>query len=116
MGTEYVLVDRVGRNLLEVGKLWSFDCAASDFFAAGLTRERILAGKMPDPNGNGEDNIADEMARWQAEVCEGRPLSVHGDTWDPPEWEDPDPPFGLRPGWTLWTIRWGGEPYRTGVP
>lgn len=113
MGTAHYLVDHVGQNVLDIGKAWSLDLAAMDFYNDGLTPERIAAGRMADPYDNGEDSLADDILRWQAEVCGGRPLQGFNEYQDPLPWEEPDGGWTVtRKGWTVYEWAGGDPPYR----
>lgn len=112
MGTAHYLVDPVGKRVLDIGKALSLDLAAMDFYAGGLTPERIAAGRMADPYDNGGDSLADDVLRWQAEVCGGRPLQGFNEHQDPLPWESQDGGWWTtRDGWTLYEWCRGNPPY-----
>lgn len=104
MGTEFWLVDREGRNALDVDKWYGLANAVYDSYTDGRTLGHVVTPEMVRacfcPRG---EWLRTAALLWMERVAGGRPVELWDDQTDD-EWEgyDDERDFYAMPGWTLY--------------
>lgn len=114
MGTEYWLVDREGRNALDVDKAYGLANEVADAYPDGDTLGHVVTPEMVErfdcPRGAW---LRLAIQTWMRDVAKGRPVEIWDDQTDS-EWQGYDDAahrFVAQPGWTLYQTHDGVSPY-----